>query len=190
MNNRCKSKNRNPCDFFIREMSINYPKQKEDEQKIAHYTDKYDRELLPQIIKEMSEVKFKELNVKNASSNVVPFCKQCTLLRQRVFKMAQREPQALVARLLQAIFSGLLTIGIYWDVGGKYNDVQVTNMAGCNFFVLASLMFNWKYAALLTFLMEKDVFMREQANQLYSPYAYFIAKNSIELIQGIIVPMI
>ena len=171
-------------------MSINYPKQKEDEQKIAHYTDKYDRELLPQIIKEMSEVKFKELNVKNASSNVVPFCEQCTLLRQRVFKMAQREPQALVARLLQAIFSGLLTIGIYWDVGGKYNDVQVTNMAGCNFFVLASLMFNWKYAALLTFLMEKDVFMREQANQLYSPYAYFIAKNSIELIQGIIVPMI
>ena len=30
MANKCKSKNRNPCDFFMREMSINYPKKQED----------------------------------------------------------------------------------------------------------------------------------------------------------------
>ena len=38
-----KSKNRNPCDFFMRELSINYPKKKEDEEKNAHYNEKYRR---------------------------------------------------------------------------------------------------------------------------------------------------
>lgn len=35
----------NPCDFFMRELSVNYPKQAEDEAKIQKYTDKYAREL-------------------------------------------------------------------------------------------------------------------------------------------------
>mmetsp|Transcript_23207 Transcript_23207/g.30989 ORF Transcript_23207/g.30989 Transcript_23207/m.30989 type:complete len:376 (-) Transcript_23207:1065-2192(-) len=42
MANKCKSKNRNPCDYFMREMSINYPKKTEDDEKIAHYTKKYE----------------------------------------------------------------------------------------------------------------------------------------------------
>ena len=40
----CKSKNRNPCDFFMKELSINYPKTEADEAKIRYYVEKYERE--------------------------------------------------------------------------------------------------------------------------------------------------
>lgn len=34
ISNKCKSKNQNPCDFFMRELSISYPKGEQDEAKI------------------------------------------------------------------------------------------------------------------------------------------------------------
>lgn len=34
-------KNQNPCDFFMRELSINYPKTKVDEEKLEKYLRKY-----------------------------------------------------------------------------------------------------------------------------------------------------
>lgn len=53
--NKCKSKNRNPCDYFMRELSINYPKSEEDERKIASYSLKYEQELKPTVMLEMHE---------------------------------------------------------------------------------------------------------------------------------------
>lgn len=41
MASKCKSTNQNPCDFFMRELSINYPKKEADEQKIQYYLNKY-----------------------------------------------------------------------------------------------------------------------------------------------------
>ena len=38
-------KRQNPCDFFMRELSVNYPKKEEDEAKIKLYTEKYAKEL-------------------------------------------------------------------------------------------------------------------------------------------------
>ena len=38
------TKNQNPCDFFMRELSINYPKKKQDQDKIKRYLDKYAKE--------------------------------------------------------------------------------------------------------------------------------------------------
>ena len=35
------SKNVNPCDFFMRKLSINYPKEAEDEEKLQFYLEKY-----------------------------------------------------------------------------------------------------------------------------------------------------
>ena len=37
-------KNFNPCDFFMAALSVNYPKTKEDLDKIVYYLDKYDAE--------------------------------------------------------------------------------------------------------------------------------------------------
>lgn len=53
--NKCKTKNRNPCDFFMRELSINYPKKKADEDRINFYLDKYNREQRPLVLAEMKQ---------------------------------------------------------------------------------------------------------------------------------------
>ena len=53
----------------------------------------------------------------------------------------------------------------------------IGNMAGCNFFLLVSLLLNWLFGSVLTFQLERDVFLREQANKMYTPLVYFIAKN-------------
>ena len=38
-------------------------------------------------------------------------------------------------------------------------DIQ--NQAGCTFFVLVSLLMNWLFGSILTFQLERDVFLRE-----------------------------
>ncbi len=66
----------------------------------------------------------------------------------------------------------------------------IGNIAGCNFFVLVGLFMNWMFGSLLTFQLEREVFIREQANKLYNPSAYFIAKNLVEIPGSLIAPML
>lgn len=95
----------------------------------------------------------------------------------------------MIAKIGQSIFVGLLILSIYWDIGGKYDLTGVTNMAGCNFFLLVGLLMNWMFGSILTFQLEREVFLREQANKMYSPLAYFIAKNMAETPAVIVAPM-
>ena len=37
-----KSKKINPCDYFMQELSVNYPKKKADNENIAKWVSKYD----------------------------------------------------------------------------------------------------------------------------------------------------
>ena len=97
---------------------------------------------------------------------------------------------AVKAKFGQAIFMGILTAFLYYDIGGKYDLVGVTNYSGCNFFLLVGQLMNWLFGSVLTFQLERDVFLREQANKLYSPTAYFAAKNSIETFVAILSPLI
>ena len=43
-NKNTTRKNFNPCDYFMAALSINYPKTKDDEEKIKNYTEKYGQE--------------------------------------------------------------------------------------------------------------------------------------------------
>jgi len=94
------------------------------------------------------------------------------------------------AKIGQAVFFGILCSCLYWDVGGKYDKKGITNIAGCNFFLLTGQLFNWLFGSLLTFQLEREIFLREQANNLYSPVAYFAAKNAIETVVGIFTPLL
>lgn len=49
---------------------------------------------------------------------------------------------------------------------------------------------NWLFGSVLTFQLERAVFLREQANNMYSPYTYFMAKNIIETPVAVLTPMI
>lgn len=85
---------------------------------------------------------------------------------------------------------GLLTISLYWQIGQDYSKKGVQNVAGANFFILVNQFMTWLFGSVLTFQLEREVFLREQANNLYSPYAYFVAKNTVETPFAILAPLI
>lgn len=62
-------------------------------------------------------------------------------------------------------------------------------MAGSDYYFITSQFMTWVIGSLLTFQLERQVFLREQANKLYSPYAYFLAKNVVELPVSILAPL-
>ena len=79
---------------------------------------------------------------------------------------------------------------LYWQIGHDYSLQGVQNVAGANFFTLVGQFMNWLFGSVLTFQLERDVFLREQANNLYSPGAYFLAKNMIETPVALLTPMV
>lgn len=190
MTNNCKSANRNPCDYFMREMSVTYPMNEADDKKIKHYVEKYNTSQANIVNEELKEKKYGELNIKRARNLELPFFKQLALLRERGFIFIKREPNAVSAKFGIAVFFGLLCDMIYWQIGGDYSKKGVSNYAGCNFFLLVGQLMNWMFGSILTFQLERDVFLREQASKLYSPTAYFAAKNSIETLVGLLTPMV
>ena len=48
----------------------------------------------------------------------------------------------------------------------------------------------WAFGSVLSFQLERPVFLREQANNLYSPYAYFLAKNVIDTPGAALTPLL
>ena len=70
-----KSRNLNPCDYFMRELAINYPKTKEDEEKLKNYLSKYQKTNLPVVKTQMESVKFKNLDLAGEDFKPVPMYK-------------------------------------------------------------------------------------------------------------------
>jgi len=69
----------------------------------------------------MLELQFGELNVKQGAMNNMSFCQQLKLLNWRNLRIAKREPRATFAKVIIAIFYGLLYDAIWWQIGGKYD---------------------------------------------------------------------
>ena len=95
-----------------------------------------------------------------------------------------------MAKIGQSIFVGLLILSIYLNIGTDYSQSGIGNVAGCNFFILVGLFMNWMFGSILTFQLERDVFLREQANKMYSPVPYFMAKNAVETPAVLLGPML
>lgn len=54
------------------------------------------------------------------ASEAIPYCQQLGLLFGRAKIFIKREPQAVFAKIGQAIFSGFLILMLYWKIGGVY----------------------------------------------------------------------
>lgn len=79
---------------------------------------------------------------------------------------------------------------LFQGIGDPYNNTDLQNMNGCNFFLIVGTLMGWYFGSILAFQLERDVFLREQANQLYSPYCYFLAKNLIEFPFACLTPLL
>jgi ABC-type multidrug transport system permease subunit len=78
---------------------------------------------------------------------------------------------------------------LYWQTGGP-DPVSVQSFAGSVFFWLVGILFSNMFNTILVFQAERDVFLRENANKMYSIFAYYVSKNMIEMPSAIVFPLI
>lgn len=84
-----------------------------------------------------------------------------------------------MTRLINGVFNGLLLMSVFWQVNGD-NKMDVRNMLGSLFMLLTNILANTIFGTMQTFQFERPVFLREQANQMYSFVPYFLTKNVVE----------
>jgi len=89
---------------------------------------------------------------------------------------------------MSTAFFGFLQIIVFWQVGKSYDYENLFNMAGAVFFWCTILFMGNMFNIVLIFQNERPVFLREQANQMYSIRAYYLAKQFIELPPSLLVP--
>lgn len=58
--------------------------------------------------------------------------------------------------------------------------IDILNMTGCIFIVITNTFMGIFFGTVNVFQVERPVFLREQANQMYGLFPYFLTKNMIE----------
>mmetsp|Transcript_9658 Transcript_9658/g.10818 ORF Transcript_9658/g.10818 Transcript_9658/m.10818 type:complete len:257 (+) Transcript_9658:1298-2068(+) len=90
-----------------------------------------------------------------------------------------RIPLASYVRIVSYMIIGILCILIFGQLNKDAQSIQSRN--GLLFFILTVVIMNSIQGVILIFPEEKPVFLREQAERLYSPTAYFIAEFISEI---------
>lgn len=91
-------------------------------------------------------------------------------------------------RAIQTIVIGILVSLIFWNMG---NDRQgVNGKAGLFFFMSMNQTMASMYSVLLTFIIERPIFLREYSNKMYGLSTYFISKSVIEAPFQLIFPIV
>ena len=55
MFNNAKTKYQNPCDYFMRVLSVNYPKTEEDEARMGYFISLYKEKCEPYVLQEIDK---------------------------------------------------------------------------------------------------------------------------------------
>ena len=185
------NKYQNPADFFMKILTISYPKTDEDQIKLDKLNNNYAQIQAPEVTKSIIELQMPELDESELHVQAAPWCLQFEMLNWRNFLLAQREPKVFLSRVLQNVVIALLTIAIYWDVGRQEErTTYILDITGSIFFITIFQMISPFFSTNMTFQIERPVFLREQAAKMYSISAYFTSKNIIEVPLTILLPLI
>jgi ATP-binding cassette subfamily G (WHITE) protein 1 len=103
------------------------------------------------------------------------------VLLHRAFREVTRDLLLMRLRLVSHIGMGILIGFLFFKLGSSPSSSTFMNVLGYYFFSLMFLMMAAILPTVLTFPMEKDVFIREHLNNWYSVRAYFCAISIADL---------
>ena len=115
------------------------------------------------------------------------FCRGLYTLMWRDFANIRRNPVLLMARIFQTVVISLIGGAVFWKLSNNYTDPSLSSKSfasknGALFFLAVSTFMTSFSPVLITFPIEKPVFLKEQSNKMYSVFAYFLSRNIMELI--------
>ncbi|KAF0989753.1 hypothetical protein HZS_3574 [Henneguya salminicola] len=113
---------------------------------------------------------------------------QFGILTKRSLRASFRDKMFTYLRFATTIVMSLLLGTLYYDIGN--DGANVINNLGCIFFTMIYLIFICLMPTVLTFPLEKNVFIREHLNNWYTLKAYYLAKTFSDLPYQIILPII
>lgn len=158
-------------------LTVNYPKQAEDEAKIKYLLDHYDSKLAAQVLSNPKAISLPEPNVQIAESEKASLYEQFKLLMWRNKMGLKRNPGHGRIKVSQTLFMALLCLALFHD---QYDYSEARSLIGGLFFVSVNQTMMNMMGTLLTFQQERPVFLREQANKMYTVGAYYLSKISAE----------
>ncbi|KAM3141201.1 hypothetical protein pb186bvf_006586 [Paramecium bursaria] len=175
----------NPMDYF---MSIMHSDDDRNIKNYQIYFDNYESIIQPRVNQEIEDQNTGELTYKQVETSTLY---QIQNIAQREWLDFKRNEMQMKQRLLQAIFQGLIFGGIFWGVGDTNGDYAgVFSLSGALFFVALNAVFLAVLQYILSFTIERDVFIREENSKLYTTLSYFLGKQLIDIPFCIICPVI
>ncbi|CDW73845.1 abc transporter family protein [Stylonychia lemnae] len=169
----------NPADYYMKVLTINYPKQESDEKKLTFMMNSYDQRQKSIVQKEQSQIKIQEFDFNESRIQQTGFCFQMKQLIGRNSLNQRRDPRQTFVKIFQTIFMALVILPIFWDLSGNGFVVQM-GLAGAIFFMLVNMTFGGVLGTILVFQDERPVFLREFSNRMYQVPAYYLAKVLVE----------
>lgn len=113
---------------------------------------------------------------------------QFILLYRRAVRMLIRDKAATIGRLFQVIYLGIIVGLFFFKVERDWTGV--TNLSGVLFLFVMNMMFSSAMPGVVMFPAERAVFLMEQANAVYNPVPYALAKICAEVPFNMLFPIL
>jgi len=137
--------------------------------------------------------KIKEIQENQNLANDIPeknlhgsgFCKGFLALSKRSLLNLKRNPLTLKLRIVMVLIFSFIACSIFWNM--QYDQKGLQNRAGFIFFFTVNNFMTIIFGTVLSFPLERAVFLREHANKLYGVMPYYLSKNLTETPIGLLV---
>ena len=169
----------NPADIFMKVLSINYPKREEDIKKLELLTVNYNTTKSAIVNIEIKTIKLPETDFISQVRTIPPKLIQFEQLWRRNALSVIRSNQVLFSSFGISAFDGLLMIALFYKQFYHFPQVdkselehrdakdqitiEILNSVGAMFCLIMMVLLASSYQVMLTFQVEKPVFLRENS---------------------------
>ena len=158
----------NPADFFMKLLSINYPKTQADLDKLDHLTRHYHAILEKSIKAEGRLIRLDAPAEKGAEAvhHKATTKVQLQQLMGRSWLMAKRDPRLSRAKLFQTIAVIIFMVPCFWQLNDYDSVESIQSMVGSMYFLtMMQMLFNF-LPTVVVFQGEKPIYVRERDSGL------------------------
>lgn len=181
----------NPADAFMHKMeeqnALIEAKEKKESQHVEEtgltgvdLAERYKEKILPSVNEEINEIlaKKQSANVSEKNLKNVGFWSELWVLSHRTYLNLIRNPNTLKLKLGMTLVFSFIALSIFYNMQNDFTGIF--NKVGFFFFFTINNFMSIVFNAILSFPMERGVFLREYAGRLYGVVPYYLSKNVVE----------